>query len=98
MGEYLISFVLGAALIYVILDDLRNARIRNEVVIVLAALFVVAAITRGEYSEAMRHLVFAAVMFLLILAMYALGMMGGGDAKLLAVAFLWLGVGSSATF
>ncbi len=98
MITFLISFALGTALIFVILDDLKNFRIRNGAVIFMAVLFLADAITRGQYHEALDHLGFGGMMFLLILGVYAMGMMGGGDAKLLAVAFLWLGVGAATVF
>jgi prepilin peptidase CpaA len=98
MSAFLISFALGTALIFVILDDLKNFRIRNEAVIFMAVLFLADAITRGQYHDTLAHLSFGGIMFLLIIAIYALGMMGGGDAKLLAVAFLWLGVGAATIF
>src|SRR5271166_34185 len=98
MSAFLISFALGTALIFVMLDDVKNFRIRNEAVLFMAALFLVDALTRGQYHETLHHLSFAGLMFLLILVVYAMGMMGGGDAKLLAVAFLWLGVDASGIF
>jgi prepilin peptidase CpaA len=96
MIEALILVALAAILIFVILDDLRNYRIRNEAVAALAVLFLLRTALRGRYQEAMSHAAFAAVMFVVLLLMYVLmnarGRMGGGDVKLLGAAFLWLGI------
>ena len=52
----------------------------------------------GQYQEAFSHAVFAAVMFAAFLFMYARGLLGGGDVKLLGAAFLWLGIDNSFVF
>ncbi|WP_048707734.1 A24 family peptidase [Microvirga massiliensis] len=96
--EALILATLIAVLAYIIVDDMRNFRIRNDVVLVLLALFAVFALVRGDWAWLGGHLAFGAVMFALLLGMYALGWMGGGDVKLLAVAFLWLGMDHSSGF
>jgi prepilin peptidase CpaA len=82
----------------VIFDDLRNLRIRNEAVAALTVLFLLRAAVGGQYQEALRHAVFAAVMFAVFLLMYARGLLGGGDVKLLGAAFLWLGIEHSFVF
>jgi Flp pilus assembly protein protease CpaA len=46
---------------------------------------------RGELSLLLIHGAFAAVLFVILALMYHFGTMGGGDLKLLTVAFLWLG-------
>ncbi len=43
-------------------------------------------------------LAFAALMFGVLLACYGLGGMGGGDVKILAVAFLWTGLSGALPF
>jgi Flp pilus assembly protein protease CpaA len=102
MIEALILVALAAILIFVIRDDLRNYRIRNEAVAALAVLFLLRTALRGRYQEALSHAAFAAVMFAVLLLMYALmdakSRMGGGDAKLLGAAFLWLGIENAFVF
>jgi prepilin peptidase CpaA len=78
-----------ATLIYIILDDLRNYRIRNESVGVLIGLFVIQTLVRGAYLEAVIQFVIALLFFLALLIPYARGLLGGGDVKLLGAAFLW---------
>lgn len=64
----------------------------------LGGLFVVYALIAGQKSDLKWDVLFALIMFLALLAVYALGWMGGGDVKLLAVAFLWVGLSGAATF
>ncbi|MCI0466160.1 MAG: prepilin peptidase [Beijerinckiaceae bacterium] len=80
------------------MDDLRNYRIRNEAVAALVVLYLLKIILLGQFAEASYHAIFAALMFLGLLAAYARGLLGGGDVKLLGAAFLWLGLDSSLLF
>lgn len=102
MNEMLVRIALATILIFVIVDDLRNFRVRNEAVAALAVLFLLRAALSGRYAEALSHAGFAAVMFAVLLLMYVLinarGRMGGGDVKLLGAAFLWLGIENAFVF
>jgi prepilin peptidase CpaA len=92
MISLLIAAALAAVLIYIIFDDLKNYRVRNEAIAAILILFVVDALNAGQYQELLRHLGLAAAMLLVFLLIYAFGLMGGGDAKLLAAAFLYLNI------
>lgn len=98
MNEMLIRIALAAILIFVIVDDLRNFRVRNEAVAALSVLFLLRAALSGQYAEALSHAVFAAVMFAVFVLIYTRGLLGGGDVKLLGVVFLWLGIENSFVF
>src|SRR5271166_3638007 len=89
MSAFLISFALGTALIFVMLDDVKNFRIRNEAVLFMAALFLVDALTRGQYHETLHHLSFAGLMFLLILVVDATGIFS--VLLLILTLVYWLG-------
>lgn len=83
---------LAAGLVYVAVDDLRSFRIRNDVVALLLALTILHVAWRGGGSaEILARLLFVALVFAIFVAAFALGMMGGGDTKLLGVALLWVG-------
>ncbi len=86
-----VLIVTGAMLFYVALTDLKHYKIRNEVILVLAALFFLHALLSGRWTALPRNLGFAALLFLGMLYFYAKKLMGGGDLKLLTVAFLWVG-------
>ena len=98
MAGQLVSVALAGLLTFVIYDDLRNYQIRNEVIGVILALFVLDAFLLGMPRETLAHVLFGAIMFALLVALYAAGAMGGGDAKLLTVAMLWMGVEKAVQF
>ena len=81
----------GAALIYVALTDLKHYKIRNELILILTALFFLHAFLSGRWTTLPWNLAFAALLFLIMLYPYSMKMMGGGDLKLLTVAILWVG-------
>jgi len=89
--DVFICAALAIVLIFVIVDDLQNYRIRNEAIATLVFLFLLRTALKDQYWEAYSHIIFAAILFAIFLLMYARGLMGGGDVKLLGAAFLWLG-------
>lgn len=91
MVYILIKLSVCAILCYIIFDDLRNYKIRNQAVVALIALFLVQTLIRGAYFEAGVQFLIALFIFLALLIPYSRGLLGGGDVKLLGVAFLWLG-------
>lgn len=73
--------------------DLLTMTIPNRVSIALVALFVVAALVLGMPGELLLNHVAAGVAMLAAgITLFAIGGFGGGDAKLLAAASLWLGL------
>lgn len=81
----------ASVLFYVALTDLKQFKIRNELIVVLTGLFFLHAILSGRWITLYWNLAFAALMFLIMLYFYSLKLMGGGDLKLLVVALLWVG-------
>lgn len=81
----------GALLLYAAWIDLRCYTIRNELVAVLAGLFVLSIALSGRWEDLPWHAAFAGLMLAVMLVFYARHWMGGGDVKILAVAFLWTG-------
>jgi prepilin peptidase CpaA len=86
-----ILIITSATLFWVALTDFKEFKIRNELVLVLIGLFLVHSVVSGRWIEIHWHLGLAAVMLAIMLYYYRYGLMGGGDVKLLAVAFLWTG-------
>ena len=86
-----ILILTAAVLFYVALTDLKHFTIRNELILVLTVLFFLHAVLSGRWTSLHWNLGFAAVLFLIMLFFYSMKMMGGGDVKLLTVAFLWVG-------
>jgi prepilin peptidase CpaA len=81
----------GAVLFYVAFTDFKHYKIRNEVILVLAGLFLLYVFILGSWTTLAWNFGFAALAFLFMLAFYSMGLMGGGDLKLLTVALLWVG-------
>jgi prepilin peptidase CpaA len=81
----------AATLFWVALTDLREFKIRNELVVVLACLYVVHAVLSGAWVSMQWNFGFALLMLAGGVYAYSLQQIGGGDLKLLAVAFLWTG-------
>src|SRR5262249_34767067 len=94
----MVLIVTGAVLFYVAYNDLRRFKIRNELIIALGILFIIYAFVSGRWASALWNVAFAAMMFAAMLLLYARRLMGGGDVKLLGVAFLWIGIDCALPF
>jgi prepilin peptidase CpaA len=93
-----VLIVTAATLFYVALTDLREFKIRNELVLVLAALYFLHAALSGRWVHMHWNIGFAILMLVVMLYFYSQGLMGGGDVKMLAVAFLWTGIQCALVF
>jgi prepilin peptidase CpaA len=73
-------------------SDLFTMTISNKVSLLLAAGFLVLAVAGGmTTSEIGWHLAAAATLLVCTFGMFAMGWIGGGDAKLASLIALWLG-------
>ncbi len=95
---YFVLVITSALLLRAAWTDFREYKIRNELVLALAALFVLYTLLTGHLGELKWDVLFAALMFAVMLVFYSLGWMGGGDVKILAVAFLWTGLSGALPF
>jgi prepilin peptidase CpaA len=96
--SHVVLVITGGVLFYAALTDFKYFKIRNELILVLAGLFVLHALLSGRWMSAHWNLGFAAVMFAIMLYFYAQNAMGGGDIKILTVAFLWVGISCAFPF
>ena len=81
------------------LTDLVSFTIPNRVSLALLAAFVPATLLLGQpLPEIGISLAVGVVALLAGMAMFAMGWIGGGDAKLFAVVCLWLGLASMPVF
>jgi len=87
----MVLVITAGVLFYVAWTDFTQFKIRNELILVLTALFVVHALLSGRWVSAHWNLAFAAFMLGVMLYLYARNWIGGGDVKILAVSFLWVG-------
>ncbi|MEL6734960.1 MAG: prepilin peptidase [Pseudomonadota bacterium] len=79
-------------MIFATFYDIFTMTIPNKIVLVLLAGFLVLAPIAGMSVEtSLWHVGLAVVILVVGFALFSMGVMGGGDAKLLAVSALWLG-------
>jgi prepilin peptidase CpaA len=89
--SFLVIGITSVTLAWVAVTDLRQFKIRNELVLVLAGLYFVYALVSGRWVTMHWNLGFAALVLICLAYAYSQEQIGGGDMKLLTVAFLWTG-------
>ena len=90
--EYTVLLVFPALMIFAAMMDLFTMTIPNRISIILVAAFLIAApLTGMTWEQFFVHLATGAGVLALGIALFAFGLVGGGDAKLLAAASLWIG-------
>jgi prepilin peptidase CpaA len=94
----IVLVVTAAVLFYVAVTDLRHYRIRNEFILLLLCLFVLHTMFSGGWLQAAWNFGLAALVFCFLVYWYSRQWMGGGDVKMLTVAFLWIGVECALAF
>ena len=96
--SHVVLVITAAVLFYVGLTDFKHFKIRNDLILVLIGLFVVHALLSGRWVFAHWNVGLAALMFCIMLYFYSQNLMGGGDVKILTVAFLWIGLNCALVF
>ena len=92
MIEYPVLLVFPIAMAFAGAMDLLTMTIPNRISIILVAGFAIAAAIMGiGWWAVASHLGAGLLMLAIGIAMFSLGWLGGGDAKLLAAAALWVG-------
>jgi prepilin peptidase CpaA len=82
----------GALLLAASVSDVLRLRIPNPIPLGLLALFAVELLLRTSPAAPVDHLMAMGLALVILLPLFALDMLGGGDVKLLAVVALWLGM------
>lgn len=83
-------------LVMAAINDLMSMTIPNRLSVILIAAFAVAAPVAGlPLGEIGMHFAAAGAVLAVCLALFATGLMGGGDAKLLTACALWFGFNMS---
>ena len=93
LPELLVLFIVPALLAASAGWDLASYKIPNFLPIALIALFSVFALASGMTGIG-SHVLAGGAGFAIGLALFAFGLIGGGDAKLFAAVTLWLGFSS----
>jgi prepilin peptidase CpaA len=74
------------------LSDIRSMTIPNRLNLALVTVFALSALWAGMPGAAMAfHVLFALAVLSATAGLFAMGWMGGGDAKLIAATALWFG-------
>jgi prepilin peptidase CpaA len=90
--EFALFFVFPFAMAFAAATDLLTMKIPNLLSIGLGVAFLVIAPVAGlSGQEMLMHLAAGTMMLVVGILLFALGWIGGGDGKILAVASLWLG-------
>jgi prepilin peptidase CpaA len=110
-ASHIVLGVTALVLLYAAFTDLREFKIRNDLVLLLCALFILHAVVSGRWTTlpwnqavvgvgttVAFHLAVALVAFAIMLYCYAQNLMGGGDVKILAVGYLWVGLSCALVF
>jgi len=90
--EYAVLLVFPAAMAFAGAMDLLTMTIPNRISMVLVVVFGIAAVMTGmSWAGVANHIGAGLLMLTIGIGMFALGWLGGGDAKLLAATALWIG-------
>jgi prepilin peptidase CpaA len=81
-----------AALFYAAWIDLKHYKISNELILLLIGLFFLYTLVSNRWTEVAWSVGLAAGIFLFLIYPYTRHWMGGGDVKIMTVAFLWTGI------
>lgn len=92
MLQALIFVVFPFCMLFAAVSDMLSMTIANRVSILLVATFaVVAPLTGMDWTTYGWHFAAALLVLMVTFTLFAIGGMGGGDAKMLAATALWMG-------
>jgi prepilin peptidase CpaA len=90
------TLAFGALLVAASCWDILKLRIPNLIPLALLLLFALQLLIGPGVPAPLDHLLAMGLALLILLPLYVLNMLGGGDVKLLAAVALWLGQGKLA--
>jgi prepilin peptidase CpaA len=93
----IVTLAFGALLVAASCCDVLKLRIPNMIPAALALLFALQLVIGQGGQAPLHHLLAMGLALLVLLPLFALNMLGGGDVKLLAAVALWLGISKLAT-
>ena len=96
---FLLGSVFLALCVFAALHDVNRLTIPNWLNLTLAGLFVPAAAASGLPLEMLGgHVLLGLATFVVAFALFAFGIVGGGDAKMIPAVMLWIGPSASFQF
>ncbi|AMH44224.1 peptidase A24A prepilin type IV [Burkholderia sp. PAMC 26561] len=88
-----LRLIVLCALLWLAVFDIRFRRLPTKAVLAIGALFFIEALfVRMPLGDVLQHVLLALGVFLFCALLFAANLLGGGDAKLAAVIFLWAGL------
>lgn len=94
MLEAAIFVIFPFCMLFAAISDMVSMTIANRVSVILVAAFaVIAPLTGMDWSTYGMHFAAGALVLVVTFALFAIGGMGGGDAKLLTATAVWMGFG-----
>jgi prepilin peptidase CpaA len=87
----IILAVTAGVLLYIAIVDLKRYTIGNTQILALVVLLLGYTAVTGRWSVLAWNVGIATLLFAVLLYFYSRSWMGGGDVKMLTVAFLWTG-------
>jgi prepilin peptidase CpaA len=95
MLDYPLLLIFPIAMVYAAAMDFFTMTIPNRVSLALILGFFAAALLGGlGWDDILKHVGAGVLMLAITIALFSQGIMGGGDAKLLSAAALWVGFGN----
>jgi prepilin peptidase CpaA len=92
MLQALIFVVFPFCMVFAAVSDMLSMTIANRVPVLLLATFaLVAPLTGMEWTEFGWHFLAGLTVLAVTFTLFAMGGMGGGDAKVLAATSVWMG-------
>ena len=89
---YLVLLSFPAAMTFAGFNDMVSLTIPNKLSLFLIAAFLIAAAAvQMPLEQFGMHLAVGGTMLVVMMTLWSFGLLGGGDAKLIAVASLWIG-------
>ncbi len=96
MLEALIFVVFPFCMLFAAISDMLSMTIANRVPLLLVGTFLaVAPLTGMDWTTLGLHLAAGALVLVVTFGLFAIGGMGGGDAKLMAATAVWMGLSIS---
>ncbi|MCV0351677.1 MAG: prepilin peptidase [Nitratireductor sp.] len=93
MLEAAIFVIFPFCMVFAAVSDILSMTIANRVsLILLAAFAVIAPFTGMDWSQIGLHMAAGALVLSVTFVLFAVGGMGGGDAKLMAATAVWFGL------
>ena len=96
--QVIIKTVYAATLCYGCISDIKSLKIPNAVSVILLALFLLNYLLFGAADGLTKHIIVASSALLVGFGVFAAGLMGAGDIKLISALMLWAGPQSGFVF